>query len=95
MALSAPVSYTHLDVYKRQDIYSKTGVYKLNCNDCHQFYVHWPDGTIFFPQIFRTFKSCLLYTSHYRERPRKRWNFGYPPDPSGQVTTQCLIPGGA
>ena len=29
----------HINFNKDTDTYSKTGVYKLNCNDCNQFYI--------------------------------------------------------
>ena len=60
------VSYTHLDVYKRQ-IYMKLGdlmsMFSLNANDSQSM------GRRIFrrPYLFMRHRACLLYTSMYRQ----------------------------
>ena len=54
---SRPVSYTHLDVYKRQpqgDATLKGAVYVLYARE----YIVYPDGA-----TGTIYKACLLYTS--------------------------------
>ena len=63
-----PVSYTHLDVYKRQ------GLVTVGSSDCHVrekvgfFATYFPEDVYTMEDFMRVFKSsgckpCLLYTS--------------------------------
>ena len=62
-----PVSYTHLDVYKRQIYDIIDNIYKLPLASKEALLNETPEVT--YPKGFHLFlanrKSCLLYTSEY------------------------------
>ena len=65
-----PVSYTHLDVYKRQGKYTGT---RLN-RELYELLRHkYPDESIicYSGEPYEIYEACLLYTStpHARKRP--------------------------
>ena len=61
MTAHEPVSYTHLDVYKRQYVASTTSAYRRAVNA----YLDAPDAYMCPEDVLEELtRTCLLYTSH-------------------------------